>query len=244
MSLAVTSADFRVKRAEPSPNFGTPIDYLEYEFGSMERFWEYHCALGKIVSAYERTKSQSERWSIIRQYYEFIQSEIDDSPIHRWAIDPYQISFDRDYSPIEKAAWDALRIYSVPMYPQYPILNYFADFAHPKLKLILELDGKQWHNAEKDAKRDARIVERGWKVYRVTGAECYRILPEPWELREDELSDDEWVQKTRDWFTRTVDGVIYSLKMRYFRDEDWMDSIYADFIDESLEMHQSSGVAA
>jgi len=92
MSLAVTSADFRVKRAEPSPNFGTPIDYLEYEVGSMERFWEYHCALGKIVSAYERTKSQSERWSIIRQYYEFIQSEIDDSPIHRWAIDPYQIS--------------------------------------------------------------------------------------------------------------------------------------------------------
>jgi very-short-patch-repair endonuclease len=53
-------------------------------------------------------------------------------------------------------------------YPEYP---YFIDFVFLNVKLAIELDGKQHFrnikNQNRDIKKQALLVERGWKVYRI-----------------------------------------------------------------------------
>ena len=42
----------------------------------------------------------------------------------------------------------------LPFYPQYPIGKYFVDFADPVKKIVIECDGKKYHqDKEKDKRR-------------------------------------------------------------------------------------------
>jgi very-short-patch-repair endonuclease len=79
------------------------------------------------------------------------------------------------FSPIEYMMWCDIRNYNMRMWPQYPIGKYFADFANVEHKVVIECDGKMWHNQELDAVRDAFMIEEGWTVYRISGAECFRV---------------------------------------------------------------------
>ena len=53
----------------------------------------------------------------------------------------------------------------------YPIKTekdlYFADIGIPSKRLDIEYDCWYWHNKEKDEKRDANIINSGWKVLRL-----------------------------------------------------------------------------
>lgn len=53
-------------------------------------------------------------------------------------------------------------------FPEYP---YFIDFAFLNVRLAVELDGKQHFrnikNQNRDIKKQALLIEKGWKVYRV-----------------------------------------------------------------------------
>lgn len=54
--------------------------------------------------------------------------------------------------------------------PQQPIGKYRVDFAIPKRKLIIEVDGNAFHSYEKDMEREGRIqlmVGLDWKIVRV-----------------------------------------------------------------------------
>ncbi|WP_370589799.1 endonuclease domain-containing protein [Thermoactinomyces sp. CICC 10523] len=46
--------------------------------------------------------------------------------------------------------------------------SYWADFALPDYKLVIELDGKKYHENRKDhdRRRDAYTHRKGWKVMR------------------------------------------------------------------------------
>ena len=50
---------------------------------------------------------------------------------------------------------------------QVPLLQYIADFASHKARLVIEVDGSQ-HNEEVDAARTAAIQEQGYRVIRFT----------------------------------------------------------------------------
>lgn len=50
---------------------------------------------------------------------------------------------------------------------QFPIGPFFADLAYPKIMLVVEYDGKKFHDEEKDKQRDKYMVDLGWKVLRV-----------------------------------------------------------------------------
>ncbi|MBH8599417.1 DUF559 domain-containing protein [Thermoactinomyces sp. CICC 10523] len=58
--------------------------------------------------------------------------------------------------------------YKGKIIPQYPIGSYWADFALPDYKLVIELDGKKYHENRKDhdRRRDAYTHRKGWKVMR------------------------------------------------------------------------------
>jgi very-short-patch-repair endonuclease len=67
----------------------------------------------------------------------------------------------------ERKLWRALRhdALGVRFRRQHPIPPYFADFAAPGARLVVEVDGGQ-HGGEMDAVRDAAMGAAGWRVLR------------------------------------------------------------------------------
>jgi hypothetical protein len=59
----------------------------------------------------------------------------------------------------------------------YPT-NYKLDFAHPQLKLGLEVDGNS-HTAlvrqQQDRKKEAKLAQLGWKVFRISNAQTGKL---------------------------------------------------------------------
>lgn len=66
--------------------------------------------------------------------------------------------------------YDIRSAYKEKIIPQYQIGPYWADFAIPEYKLVIELDGRKYHKDRKnhDRRRDAYMHRMGWKVMRFT----------------------------------------------------------------------------
>lgn len=64
--------------------------------------------------------------------------------------------------------YDIRKIYEGKIIPQYPIGPYWADFALPDYRLVIELDGQKYHQYRKDhdRRRDAYMTRKGWEVLR------------------------------------------------------------------------------
>jgi very-short-patch-repair endonuclease len=76
----------------------------------------------------------------------------------------------RDISKPERICWELLRAHRLDGYKfrrQHPIGPYFADFARPSRKLVIEIDGEQHtFQVEADARRTAFLEGQGWRVIR------------------------------------------------------------------------------
>lgn len=85
--------------------------------------------------------------------------------------DPYAIfNWCAHFTPIEYNVWHDIRCLCLPMYPEFPVENYFIDFADPVKKIGVEVDGKDWHkNIIKDRKRQNELENLGWKIFRIPG---------------------------------------------------------------------------
>jgi very-short-patch-repair endonuclease len=75
----------------------------------------------------------------------------------------------RDATEAEKRLWWGLRELGTDhrFRLQHPVGPYIVDFAHPRGKLAIELDGSQ-HIAQQtaDAARSAELLRRGYRVIR------------------------------------------------------------------------------
>lgn len=93
-----------------------------------------------------------------------------------FAIDPY--AWDQEggiwLTPIEEALWSDIRLCDLVMYPQWPVLGYFADFANPVARLVVECDGERFHSLERDVPRQLAMQKAGWTVYRFPGWACVK----------------------------------------------------------------------
>ncbi len=149
--------------------------------------------------------------------------------------DPYFM--DWSFTPIEYSAWQDIRVSGLPMLPQVPVLKYFIDFGDPVKKIGIECDGKQWHDPIKDKKRDKKLSEIGWKIFRIPGHVCRRVLTDPWELDRD---DPDINKKIHAWFTTTSTGVVYAIKQAYYLDElsKWENNYY-DSYHAALDLYRS-----
>jgi len=80
-------------------------------------------------------------------------------------------------SAIEELFWAEAEWRIPGLIPQYGIEPYTVDFCLPAAKIVIELDGKQYHDTprgrERDAKKDRFLGELGWSVLRFSGAEIY-----------------------------------------------------------------------
>lgn len=117
----------------------------------------------------------SEYWNRIRKHYARNTPAILKAAANDWAIDPYAWNGFIELTPIEQALWVDIRSLNAVFYPQYPVGNFFVDFANPVAKVVIECDGRAFHlDKEKDADRDAILNSMGWVVFRFTGSECVK----------------------------------------------------------------------
>lgn len=110
-----------------------------------------------------------EFWRAVREIYRLEQPSIAAGEFCAYIVD-----WNRCFTPIEREMWMTLRYAGVRMYPQFPIGRYIADFANPWTKEVVECDGVQWHDPEKDAARDVAMAGKGWTVHRISGSDCMR----------------------------------------------------------------------
>lgn len=122
------------------------------------------------------------------------------------------------FTPIESLAWGSIRCKgNIPLYPQYPALSYYLDFGNPLKKIGLELDGKDYHNIEKDKKRDKELSEWGWKIYRVSGSQMNKTnYTSYYDSEINDYEEGDYKNLIRDWIYNTGDGVIEAIKVIHF----------------------------
>lgn len=88
----------------------------------------------------------------------------------------------KDHSSQSGPSWleikfeSVLKSYMVSYTKEMPIGPYFADFALPDQKIIIEVDGYEFHKdrSSYDAQRDRWIQSKGWKVIRLTYEDVMR----------------------------------------------------------------------
>ncbi|SRR6266702_1085698 len=82
-------------------------------------------------------------------------------------------------SPLEKDFYEVwcATYPSIRLERQYSIGRFRVDFAHVETKVVIELDGHQYHSSRKDRTRDAQrarfIQAQGWHLIRYTGTEIF-----------------------------------------------------------------------
>lgn len=164
-----------------------PKSISETLFGEYKaRFNEKDPALTELKEMFDVTEDVEERWGIIRQFY---QSAYHMAHNGVWLNDQIPILMSHA-SPIEVICWSHIRhVFGIHcFYPQYPVYQFICDFAHPGYKIIIECDGREWHDGRKDSERDRILGQNGWRVFRIRGdqfyhdhsgyPESYRILRE------------------------------------------------------------------
>jgi len=80
-------------------------------------------------------------------------------------------------SPIEVKFY-VYALHTIPqLRPQIEVGPYRVDFAVPERKLLIELDGHDFHKTRQqrtyDAKRDRYLIKDGWRVLHFTGSEIH-----------------------------------------------------------------------
>lgn len=134
--------------------------------------------------------------------------------------EPYLMDWFEIFTPIEKTVWQGIRNSGMLFFPQFPVFNFFLDFGNPYLKIAIEADGAKFHKKERDIKRDEKLWEAGWRVFRIKGKECFNQAPLP-----DWYYDGEgWVceEFLKCHYIESCDGVIASIRGVYFNDASYM----------------------
>jgi very-short-patch-repair endonuclease len=204
-------------------------------------------ANSSINSEVENIEDYHGKLDCIKKYYEGEEGNI----LHTFRkskkmfYNAYPLDWMKIMTPIERLAWGSIRIKGVVLYPQYPVLNYHLDFANPGLMIALELDGSEWHDEEKDLKRDNKLRELGWTIYRISGKEMYRDFKDFESVQYEGITDP---RKIRDhikyWMLGTGDGVIQEIKTTHFEEIDpefektEMGSLYYRLCKDTLYEHQ------
>lgn len=161
------------------------------------------------------------QYDLIRTHYEQINDRIIERSLKGQFTDPYcrTVDFAALMTRIEYDAWQVIRGFGkAPLYPQYPVGRFFADFANPLRKIAVECDGREFHkDKQKDSARDKEFNALGWTVFRVTGADCVRQV----SLDVDEFDFRERTEVLYNrydaYYRSTVDGLIRAIGANYFK---------------------------
>lgn len=173
---------------------------------------------------------------ISRMYHRHHQ-KIMDAEDHQFGIHVYSFDWPMLFTPIETAMWSDIRYAGLVMYPQYPIGRFFADFANPKKKIVVECDGKAFHSPEKDRQRDSWMIGEGWRVFRVPGKAC--IQPEM-DWSDFCYAEDFEQQEMLDKWVDSGESLISALG--YFFFDKQKDSMLVDTLHRAIQRYEVRGL--
>lgn len=198
------------------------LDFLENFDENLDPRWiklsyseNLDIASNPKVKYQERIIALSRHWKDNEDYL----LELSNKSPNSWVVS-YLFDYSSIFTPIEKQAWSSIRSHgTIPFYPQYPVGGFIVDFANPHFKIIVELDGAEFHNEEKDTERDIKLSDLGWSVFRITGKEMNQIT----EYSLDDLIRMESIDNSGypDFFElsaqylSTGDGFFYALKQLF-----------------------------
>lgn len=79
------------------------------------------------------------------------------------------------YTPIEHEMKDALEKENIPYRPQVKLGRFYVDFLIEleNEKIIVECDGREYHNPYRDRERDKELGKEGYRILHFTGSEIY-----------------------------------------------------------------------
>lgn len=119
-------------------------------------------------------------------------------------------------SPIEYQAWQAIRCFGkVPLYPQYPVGKYFLDFGNPVLRIGLECDGREFHQDKaKDRNRDTDLWSEKWKIYRIPGSDCNKLVSDEYYNIGHKYNSDKVFEILKEYY-QTIEGLLKALAVYY-----------------------------
>ena len=80
-------------------------------------------------------------------------------------------------TPIEALLYASMRAKGLAPIAQYGIGKYRADFAFTDVRLVVECDGRPWHDPQRDRRRDAVLRRKGWESLHFTGSEITHGAP-------------------------------------------------------------------
>lgn len=119
---------------------------------------------------------RGERLNAIKAFYAMMLPRIMAGAKNQW-LDVSTVDWSSIFSPIEVVTWQMLRSEGVVMYPQFPVGPWFVDFGNPHVRVGLECDGALYHQDwHRDEARAIDIRKRGWRLIRLTGAECWEEI--------------------------------------------------------------------
>lgn len=170
----------------------------------------------------------------IRDHYEYLTPLIMERSVKhpRSWVSPYctEIDWIKIFTPIEYDTWHSIRSNGrIPLYPQYPVLNYFLDFGNPYLKIGVECDGADFHlDKKKDNDRDYELKQVGWSIYRISGSDCWRVPSAEYYDLVYHLEEDRY-SILKEFYDTTVDGLIKALSIGFCEDNYYED----EYVNES-----------
>ena len=207
-----------------------------YQIDDSYSSYETLCRRNYLKHEFYHAKDKPREWGLIRQaYMERLPHIMNASKANkRLQINPNFFDWVTKFTPIEERAWMTIRCLGTPLYPQFPLFNYFIDFANPYFRIGLELDGRAYHDEDKDRARDSMLVDYGWKIFRIKGSET--VAPyTPIDELDPEAEDGYFEEALEHWLFNTSDGVITALDHVYFQDRRWA---YHDLAIETLDKHR------
>jgi hypothetical protein len=131
--------------------------------------------------------------------------------------DPVDWMAGDNLTTIEQYAWMVIEAKGrMPLYPQYPVGRFVIDFANPNRKIGVELDGRDFHDRDRDTERDQILKRLGYTIVRITGSEMNRSNFKDWSDWDNGLHEDENLENIEDWIMNTGDGVLEAVKVFKF----------------------------
>lgn len=198
---------------------GKAMDFKGFNFyGMIKNSYESILKRNTFKDEFNKSESLSDRFAIIKSSYIDVlhEMELQHKRDYTKTISPYFLNW--NFTPIEVEAWNQIRYLSnLALYPQYPVGRYFTDFANPFLKIVIEMDGADFHDENKDKKRDEVMKKMGWKVFRIPGNKCFK--PILFEYENESFYPCEKVRLNNEkWFMQTCDGILTAISVIYFNE--------------------------
>jgi very-short-patch-repair endonuclease len=168
--------------------------------------------LDGLNARWRAATDKCEQWQILRETYAIMTPLI-----LRGRVMPYFLDWAYHRTPIEELAWIDIRGAGLPFYPQYPVLHYFIDFADPIQQIAVELDGAAYHDASRDEVRDRRLLEHGWRTFRIPGKRSLRSPTDIRELTDGCQNATEIIEALAAWGREWSEGFFWALGYMYYR---------------------------